>query len=140
MAQPQAPPKPPPLIIQTTPNTVFQDPAGASLAQAAPMALPQAAPAAPPDVTQMLTKVLADLQSKLKTVLEEAKKLENKRTQLETQEKDLTVKIASENVRHRDELRSLHQAHVQIQAELLQAKQEREKLERERVDKLLQRN
>lgn len=100
----------------------------------------QTATAAHDDVTNLVARVLGQLQSKLSDIRKEADKLQKKRDQLETQQKELNLKIANENVRHREELKSLHKAHVQIQAELEAAKKERERLERERLDKILQRN
>lgn len=112
---PPPPPRQIPVVVQTTPQ-----------AQA--------------DVASLMARVLGELQAKLAIIRQEAERLEQKKKQLENQQKELNLKIANENVRHREELKSLHQAHVQIQAELEAAKKERERLERERLDKILQRN
>jgi len=119
MAQPAAKPVPQPLIIQATPSTIF-------------------APSQP-DVAALFQKVLEELKTKVAAMQKEAEKVERKKAQLEAQQKDLTVKVASENVRHRDELKALHQAHVQIQKEMDLVKREREDLDRVKLDKLVQR-
>lgn len=90
------------------------------------------------ELSNMLSRMLRKLQKKIGEFNKASEGLERKKKEQAAHEKALQLKIAAENIRHKDELKSLQMNLLKVKDAQRQAKLEEEQLERRRLDQNLQ--